>query len=71
LDHDIASYRYRHKQAIETFEGVAHYIALMNPRPVVRIHTANVAAGLRMARILDLDYDYAIYDERNYELETR
>jgi len=54
LDHDIA-FQGRHGAELETFEGVAWYIAGMaiDKRPViVYIHTANMLAAARMAQIL-------------------
>lgn len=42
----------------ETFEPVARYIALMNPRPKVQIHTSNYPAGDRMAEILGIEYHW-------------
>lgn len=51
LDHDIA-FQGRHGLELETFEGVAWYIAAMHNPPRVFIHTANAPAGQRMAQIL-------------------
>jgi hypothetical protein len=60
LDHDIACYLKRGQEhtSEESFEPVARYIALMNPRPAVRIHTANYPAGDRMAEILGIEYTW-------------
>lgn len=55
LDHDIA-FQGRHGIELETFEGVAWYIAAMcvDDRPAcVMIHTGNPTAADRMFRILD------------------
>lgn len=51
LDHDIA-FQGRHGIELETYEGVAWYIALMYKPPRVTIHTGNGVAGARMAAIL-------------------
>lgn len=51
LDHDIA-FQGRHGLELETFEGVAWYIAAMKQPPRVTIHTANAPAAARMAAIL-------------------
>ena len=61
LDHDIiadCTHRPSRPMSMETFEPVARYIALMNPRPTVRIHTANPPAGERMAEILGIEYTW-------------
>lgn len=67
LDHDIACFAtIRFHDAIvpvehtseETFEPVAHYIALMPVKPIVRIHTGNPVGGERMAEILGMEYEY-------------
>lgn len=56
LDHDIA-FQGRHGIELETFEGVAWYLAAMcvdeRPRLVV-IHTGNPTAASRMAGILEM-----------------
>lgn len=51
LDHDIA-FQGRHGLELETFEGVAWYIAAMWTPPKVTIHTANTPAANIMAAIL-------------------
>lgn len=58
LDHDIQCDNgpRPHHVSDETFEPVARYIALMNPRPKVHIHTSNYPAGDRMAEILGIEY---------------
>ena len=59
LDHDIVSdcdHRPSRPLAMETFEPVARYIAMMSKPPSVRIHTANPPAGERMAEILGIEY---------------
>lgn len=66
LDHEIRTECCR-LVSYETFEPVAYYIKLMVVKPRVRIHTANVAAGLKMAQIIGLDYDNRIYDEMDYD----
>ena len=56
LDHDIA-FQGRHGIELETFEGVAWYIAAMcvDKRPLgVVIHTGNPTAASRMAGILEM-----------------
>jgi hypothetical protein len=58
LDHDIAcrSSNGNEHSSDETFEAVARYIALMENRPTVWIHTGNPAGGQRMADILGIKY---------------
>lgn len=59
LDHDIADYCpgcRREFSSDETFEPVAYYIATMNPRPIVQIHTGNPGGAARMADILGMEY---------------
>lgn len=54
IDHDIA-YQGRHGMELETFEGVAWYLAAMcvDDRPErVIIHTGNPMAAERMAKIM-------------------
>jgi hypothetical protein len=68
LDHDIQC---RHAGCyvdceMESFEAVARFIAGMRFRPRVRIHTANVIAGRRMAEILGIEYDSKIFDPKDY-----
>lgn len=56
LDHDIA-FQARHGMELETFEGVAWYLAAMtvDERPSqVIIHTGNPMAASRMAGILEM-----------------
>jgi hypothetical protein len=69
LDHDIAC---KHPGCyvdcqLEDFTAVAEYVALMNPRPVVRIHTGNVVAGRKMADILGIQYNNEIYAPENFK----
>lgn len=56
IDHDIA-FQGRHGIELETFEGVAWYVAAMcvddRPKQVV-IHTGNPMAASRMAGILEM-----------------
>jgi hypothetical protein len=74
LDHDI-SFQGRHGIDLETFEGVAWFIAFMKWPPKVYIHTANVLAGQHMAAILsDFAVDvtitpgsYDLSEETNYD----
>jgi hypothetical protein len=68
LDHDIRHCKFRKHWSLESFEPVAYYIACMDSwsRPLVRIHTANVMAGQRMAEIIGMEYNNEIYDARNY-----
>jgi hypothetical protein len=57
LDHDITFYDgngVRQISSKETFEPVARYIALMNPRPQVFFHTGNPVGQARMERILGM-----------------
>lgn len=58
LDHDIACRLVSGQEhsSEEDFSAVAHYIALMNPRPKVTFHTANPGGGARMAAILRVPY---------------
>lgn len=65
LDHDIANGCScgREWSSGETFEPIARYIALMNPRPVVQFHTANITGGQRMADIIGIKYGYTPYQE--------
>lgn len=51
---------------LESFMAVAHYLALMPDRPVIRIHTGNVVAGRQMADLLGVQYNNEIFDPRNY-----
>lgn len=56
LDHDIA-FQGRHGIELETFEGVAWYIAAMcvDERPsLVIMHTGNPTAASRMAGIMEM-----------------
>lgn len=73
LDHDIMDHF--DKASKETFEPVARFIALLHDYrkshgleavPKVRIHTSNPAGGLRMARILGIEYHNEMFDPRNY-----
>lgn len=66
LDHDIRRCSFRKHWSGETFEPVAYYIKLMEHRPMVHIHTANVAAGKRMADILGIPYAFEIYNAHDY-----
>lgn len=52
LDHDIA-FQERHGFDLETFEGVAWYIAAMKEPPEVTIHTGNAPAAYRMRDIIE------------------
>ena len=58
LDHDIACEPNSGNShtSWETFEPVARYIALMNSKPEVEIHTANPTGGEIMAKILGVKY---------------
>lgn len=69
LDHDIACRLATGQEhsSDETFEAVARYIALMNPRPVVEIHTANIGAGRHMADVLGIPYGNEIFDPEAFE----
>lgn len=68
LDHDIACRLVSGQEhtSNETFEPVAYYLVLMSKRPEIRIHTANVVAGQRMASILEIPYGNEIFDYENY-----
>lgn len=64
LDHDIAcSHNGCFRGEFETFEPVARYIALMNPRPIVQFHTGNMVGGQQMAALLGIEYNYTAYKE--------
>lgn len=60
LDHDIQQ-SIPGSRGFETFEPVARYIALMNPRPEVQFHTGNPLGGQRMADILGVPYVWVDY----------
>ncbi len=77
LDHDICcepASGVSHS-SWETFEAVAWFLAaishpMSDDRIKVRIHTANVAAGQRMADILGIDYNNEIFNPADYEIKT-
>lgn len=72
LDHDIinppAGKDLYQALSAETFRGVARYVSLMQKRPKVRIHTANVGAAMSMCRFLRLPFNttYKHFDEGGY-----
>ena len=76
LDHDITceyGLTGSSHSSPETFEPVAWYLALMGGQggkewiyPTIRIHTANVEAGRRMAQIMGIPYNNEIYSDENY-----
>jgi hypothetical protein len=71
LDHDIMAHV--NVASEETFEPVARYLAVLNSilelnnQIKVRIHTSNTTAGKVMADILGIEYNYKIYDLKDYE----
>jgi len=76
LDHDIIFPRHGaglyQALSMETFKGVAYYIAAMpdDRRPKkVRIHTANAGAAMTLCNILGLDFNeaYEHYTPESYE----
>lgn len=69
LDHDIG-FQGRHGADLETFEGVAWYIALMHKPPRVTIHTGNAPAAYRMAAILKDAGIKAVVDIGGYDLDV-
>lgn len=70
LDHDIGCRLVTGQEhsSNETFEPVAWFILLGDEecRVKVRIHTANVVAGRRMADILQIEYNNEIFNPENY-----
>jgi len=75
LDHDIEVYCkkcFTQTFASETYEPIARYIALMNPRPEVQFHTANDWGYRNMCGILGKstgDGSYRFYPEDFGEIE--
>lgn len=74
LDHDIIFPRsgagLYQSLSLETFRGVAHYIAAMpaDKRPQIRVHTANVGAGKTLCDILGVKFEeaYRFYSPESY-----
>lgn len=70
LDHDIAcSHNGCFKGGFESFEPVAYFLSLLRyhgDHIKVRIHTANVEAGRRMADIIGIEYNNVIFDPKDY-----
>lgn len=74
LDHDImceTATGWCHTSP-ETFEAVAYYLSEMRRTEYgdhikIKIHTANVEAGKRMAQIMGIKYNNEIYNEENYK----
>jgi hypothetical protein len=75
LDHDIATPYRMHLStpsfSDETFFPVAYYIATMEFKPRVRIHTANFTRGREMANLLGIEYDCYIYNPEDYNIEEK
>lgn len=75
LDHDIIFPRHGvglyQALSMETFKGVAHYIAAMpeDKRPVIRVHTANAGAAMTLCSILGVEFNeaYEFYTPESYQ----
>lgn len=75
LDHDIIFPRHGvglyQALSMETFKGVAYYIATMPTgcRPHVRVHTANAGAAMTLCTILGVNFDetYKFYSPESYK----
>lgn len=74
LDHDIIFPRHGaglyQALSMETFKGVAHYIAAMplEVRPKIRVHTANAGAAKTLCDILGAPFNetYQFYTPESY-----